>query len=77
MKEGEKLGTNEAREEKQVSWFEDNMGKWEHPQREVYFQRVGFFNVTFEKSHPPGQLFDNCRLQYLLSALTVTPFSHK
>lgn len=39
-----------------------NMAKWEYPQREVYFQRVGFFNAAFEKSHPPEQLFDNCSI---------------
>lgn len=31
------------------------------------------FYTTFEKSHPAKQLFDNCKLHYLLSALTATP----
>jgi len=68
MKEGKKLGTNEAKVEKY-----GQLGAL----REVYFQRVGFFNTAFEKSHLPEQLFDNWKLLYLPSALTATPFSHK
>lgn len=68
MKEGEKLGTNEARVEKH--------GQLGTPAK-TCTSRAGFYNTNTEKRHPPEQLFDNCKLQYLLSALTVTPFSHK
>lgn len=50
------------------------MAKGEPLQRQIYFQNARFLNTGFARNHPPEQLFDICKLQYLLSA---TPFSHK
>lgn len=68
MKKGEKLTTNEARVKK--IWAKGNTCK------DRYISKtLDLLKLICKK--PSSRTADICNLQYLLSVVTVTPFSHK